>query len=123
MKKIIPLVLILLALGAYFFFNSKKDTPTIPDSEAQLILYWGTGCPHCEKVKEYIKEKNLDSKIKIVYKEVFNDQNNQKQLEATVQKCPEIDATKGIGVPLAFDTQNNKCLYGDTTIIDWLNAK
>ena len=123
MKKFIPLILILIALGAYFFFNSKKVTPSIPDSEAQLIFFWGEGCTHCEKVKEYIKEKNLDSKIKISYKEVYNDQNNQKQLVETVKKCPEIDTSQGIGVPLAFDTQNNKCLYGDATIIDWLNAK
>ena len=123
MKKFLPLLLILFALGAYFFFNSQKNSPAIPDSEAQLILFWGNGCPHCEKVKEYIKEKNLESKVKIVYKEVYYDQNNQKLLESTVQKCPEIDTSKGIGVPLAYDTQNNKCLYGDTAIIDWLNAK
>lgn len=123
MKKILPLIIIILALGAYFYFNSQKNPQTISDSEAQLILFWGNGCPHCEKVKEYIKEKNLESKVKIVYKEVFSNQDNQKQLETTVQKCPEIDVSKGIGVPLAFDTQNNKCLYGDTAIIDWLNTK
>lgn len=123
MKKFFPLILIILALGAYFYFNSQKNSQSISDSEAQLILFWGNGCPHCEKVKEYIKEKNLESKVKIAYKEVFSNQDNQKQLEAAVQKCPEIDSSKGIGVPLALDTQNNKCLYGDTAIIDWLNTK
>jgi len=123
MKKIVPLILILVALGAYYFYTSKKVTPVFSDSEAQLILFWGDGCSHCEKVKEYIKEKKLESKVKIVYKEVFNNQDNQKQLTDTVKKCPEIDISKGIGVPLAYDTQNNKCLYGDTTIIDWLNTK
>jgi len=124
MKKILPLVLILLAIGAYFFFNSRKAAlQTFPDSEANLILFWGQGCPHCEKVKEYIKQNNLDSKVKIAYKEVYYDQNNQKLLESTVQKCPEIDSSRGIGVPLAFDTQNNKCLYGDAPIIEWLGSK
>lgn len=124
MKKFIPLVIILLVAGAYFFFNSQK-TPSqkFPDSEADLYLFWGVGCPHCEKVKEYISQNNIEAKVKIAYKEVYNDSNNQKILETTVQKCPEIDSSRGIGVPLAFDTKNNKCLYGDTPIIDWLKTK
>ncbi|MFA5024906.1 MAG: hypothetical protein WC503_00155 [Candidatus Shapirobacteria bacterium] len=94
-----------------------------PDTEANLILFWGDGCPHCEVVKNYIKDNNLESKLKISYKEVYKDQNNQKILESTVQKCPEIDQSRGIGVPLGFDTQASKCLYGDTPIIEWLKTK
>ena len=124
MKKLIPLFLIVLVVGAYFYFNSSKNNvPVLTDSEAQLILFWGEGCPHCEKVKDYIKDNNLDSKVKIVMKEVYYNKVNQLQLEETVKKCPEIDSSQGIGVPLAFDTQNNKCLYGDTPIIEWLGAK
>lgn len=124
MKKTIPLILIILAIGAYFFFNSQKtEVPKFTDSEAELILFWGNGCSHCEKVKTHIKDNNLESKVKILYKEVYYDQANQKLLESTVQKCPEIDSSRGIGVPLAFDTKNAKCLYGDTPIIDWLNTK
>ena len=124
MKKLIPLFLILLVIGAYFYFNSSKNNvPVLTDSEAQLILFWGEGCPHCEKVKSYIKDNNLDSKVKIVLKEVYYNKANQLQLEETVKKCPEIDSSQGIGVPLAFDTQNNKCLYGDTPIIEWLGAR
>lgn len=124
MKKIIPLILILVALVAYFYFNSQKNiVQKFPDSEAQLILFWGEGCPHCENVKNYIKDNNLDSKVKIAYKEVYLDKSNQKLLESVVQKCPEIDSSRGIGVPLAFDNQNSKCLYGDTPIIEWLKSK
>lgn len=123
MKKLLPLILILLAVAAYFFFNSQKSSQSFSDSEAQLIFFWGNGCPHCENVKEYIKQNNLDSKVKIAYKEVYYNQDNQKLLETTVQKCPEIDTSQGIGVPLAFDTQNSKCLYGDTPIIEWLKTK
>lgn len=123
MKKFLPLILIVLAFGTYFYFNSQKSSPSFSDSEAQLIFFWGNGCPHCEKVKEFIKEKNLESKVKILSKEVYYDQTNQKQLVETVKKCPEIDTSQGIGVPLAFDTQNNKCLYGDSAIIEWLSSR
>jgi len=124
MKKFLPLLLIFIVIGAYFFFNSEKfATQKFPDSEAELILFWGNGCPHCEKVKEYIKQNNLDTRVKIAYKEVYLDKNNQQLLEETVKKCPEIDSSRGIGVPLAFDPKTTKCFYGDTPIIDWLKAK
>jgi len=124
MKKIIAILLIIVAVGTYFFANSKKaDVLGSVDTEADLILFWGEGCPHCEKVKDYIKANNLDSKIKIASKEVYLNQENQKLLTDTVQKCPEIDSSRGIGVPLAFDVKNNVCLYGDTSIIEWLQAK
>ncbi len=126
MKKLIPIFLIILVIGAYFYFNSQKTDilgSKVDDSSAQLILFWGEGCPHCEKVKDYIKENNLESKVKIASKEVYYNKDNQQQLEETVKKCPEIDASQGVGVPLAFDTQNNKCLYGDTPIIEWLDGR
>jgi len=124
MRKFLPLILILLAVGAYFYFNSQKTVAQkFPDAEAQLILFWGDGCPHCEVVKTFIKDNNLENKVKIAYKEVYMDKNNQKLLETTIQKCPEIDSSRGIGVPLAFDTQAAKCFYGDTPIIDWLKAR
>lgn len=126
MKKLIPLFLILIIVVSYFFINSQKTDvlgSKVDDASAQLILFWGEGCPHCEKVKDYIKENNLESKVKIVSKEVYYNQDNQEQLEETVKKCPEIDSSQGIGVPLAFDTQNSLCLYGDTPIIKWLESK
>jgi glutaredoxin len=124
MRKFLPLILILIVIGAYFYVNSQKTvTQKFPDSEAQLLFFWGDGCPHCENVKNYIKDNNLETKVKIAYKEVYMDQNNRKLLEATIQKCPEIDTSRGIGVPLAFDTQNSKCFYGDIPIIEWLKAR
>ena len=95
----------------------------VDDSQAQLILFWGDGCPHCEKVKDYISEKKLDSVVKIAYKEVYYNKTNQNLLIDTVKKCPEIDSTQNVGVPLAFDKTNSKCLYGDQPIIDWLSSR
>jgi len=124
MKKFLPIIIILLVIATYFFYNSKKDVvQDFPDSEAELILFWGNGCPHCEIVKNYIKDNNLESKVKVLYKEVYYDKENQKLIESTAQKCPEIDSSRGIGVPLAFDNKNSKCLYGDTPIIEWLKSK
>ena len=124
MKKIIPLIIIILVFGVYFYTNSQKSVAQeFPDSETELFLFWGEGCPHCEVVKNYIKNNNLDNQIKISYKEVYGNKDNQNMLSNIVQKCPEIDSSRGVGVPLAYSTTENKCLYGDTPIIDWLKAR
>lgn len=123
-KKIFFIALIIFGLvGLYKLFTTNPSNSGVPDDQAELTLFWGQGCPHCEKVKQYIKSNNLESKVKIAYKEVYYNKTNQQILEAAVKKCPEIDTSQGIGVPLAVVKANNQCLYGDQPIIDWLGKK
>lgn len=123
MKKIIVIILIIIV----FIFVGKKIAqvalPDYPDDQADLVLYWGKGCPHCENVKKYIRENNLDDKLKIAYREVYYDNGNQTKLEETVKLCPEVDISQGIGVPLSFDPKEKKCILGDTPVIEWLKNK
>lgn len=123
MKKII--ILTIIAGGLFFLYRylSTAPTSTISNDQADLILYWGEGCSHCEKVKEYIASNKLDSKMKISLKEVYYNPGNRKELESAVAKCPEIDTSQGIGVPLAIDPKTQKCISGDQPIIDWLSAR
>jgi glutaredoxin len=123
MKKILIIILIVAAIFITFKFVYKSETPNLSTDSADLILFWGNGCPHCEVVKKYITDNSLDNKIKISQKEVYYDKNNQKLLEETVKKCPDVDTSQGIGVPLAFVPETQKCLLGDTPIIDWLKTK
>jgi glutaredoxin len=121
MKKII-VILIAIVLTAVIFKFVSRSSPVnsgVNVSEADLILFWGQGCPHCEKVLQYITDNKLNGKVKIAYKEVYNDAGNQQLMADTVKKCPEIDTSQGMGVPLAFDTKAQKCFYGDQPIIDW----
>lgn len=120
MKKSIIIVALIFIFSLIIYYIYSLKPPTIDKSQADLILYWGNGCPHCEVVKDYISENNLDSKFKIIQKEVYYDKDNQKDLEITVALCPDIDKSKGIGVPLGFDVKNQTCLLGDTPIIEWL---
>ncbi|MBP9817655.1 hypothetical protein KBC75_02760 [Candidatus Shapirobacteria bacterium] len=123
MKKLIPLIFFVILILIGFKFYQANKAPVVSDSEANLILFWGEGCSHCEKVKQHISDNKLETKIKIAYKEVYYNKANQKQLETTIAKCPEIDTKNGIGVPVAFDPQSQKCISGDEPIISWLNAK
>ncbi len=120
MKKIIIIVLVVVGLAFVGKAIFQISLPDYPDDKANLILYWGKGCPHCENVKKYVRDNNLDLKTKIAYREVYYDNGNQAKLEETVKLCPEIDTTQGIGVPLAFDPKEKKCILGDEPIIEWL---
>jgi len=117
-KIIIAFIILFLAYIGYQIF--KPQPPTIPDPEADLILFWGNGCPHCEVVKNFITDNKSNSKFKISQKEVYYNKANQKQLEDTAKLCPEVDSSKGIGIPLAFVVDTKTCLLGDTPIIEWL---
>lgn len=125
MKKVLYAVIII-AVAVIFYKLFSPVVPTavktgVSDSRADLIFFWGQGCPHCERVMKYISDNKLENKVNISYHEVYNDKNNQQLLVETVKKCPEINTSQGIGVPLAFDKKNQKCLYGDQPIIDWLS--
>lgn len=123
MKKIIIVGILI----AFTLFIGKKlfqiSLPDYPDNQADLILYWGKGCPHCENVKKYIHDNNVDSKLKVAYREVYYDNGNQTKLEETTKLCPEVDTSQGIGVPLAFDPREKKCILGDEPTIEWLKNK
>ncbi|OGL52267.1 hypothetical protein A3K55_00670 [Candidatus Shapirobacteria bacterium RBG_13_44_7] len=122
MKKI--LLVLFLALAALFFYRWLSSRPSVAGStqdNSAVIIYWGIGCPHCEKVKDYVKDNQIDKKISIAYKEVYYDQKNQKELEEVARQC-QLDTSGGVGVPLAFFKSSSVCQIGDQSIIDQLNS-
>lgn len=125
MKQIVFILIIITAIGAFLKFGlSKNLQPQKTVTSPVLIIYWGQGCPHCENVKKFISENQIDSKLQIDLKEVYNDKNNQIQFRQNFEKCnPKIDITQGIGVPFAFISLNNECIVGDQPIIDWIKNK
>ena len=124
MKKIIIIAVVaLIGFLTYKTLSSPPRMKGVSDSDAELLLFWGDGCPHCKVVEGYINDNKVEEKVKIAYKEVYYNKTNQNLLQETVKKCPSIDSSQGIGVPLAFVKSDSTCLYGDTPIIDWLKGR
>lgn len=99
-----------------------KDFPVYDNPD--LVFFWGNGCPHCENVEKWLNENNQDKKIKINYKEVYYNKDNQTDLYNTAkQYCPEIIKNGGIGVPNGFNPTTKKCIQGDSSIIEFLTSK
>ena len=123
MNKIAVFLIALVALFGIYRLVSANTTPNpevngVSVEEADIVLFWGDGCPHCEVVEDFINNDNVDSKLKIVRKEVWKDRGNQQLMTEYAKKCPEIDTTQGMGVPFAYFNTIQKCQIGDTPIID-----
>ena len=141
LKKIISFIVVALVLfGLYKVLSippkTQNKTDSTPESNTvkidtykdypvydnpNLVFYWGIGCPHCENVEKWITENNATQKLKINFKEVYYNKDNQTGLYNIAKEfCPEIIENGGIGVPTGFDPINKKCIQGDTPIIDFL---
>lgn len=120
-KYLIPLAVILFFIFV-FIFRSQPSTPNnqLPDSSPQLTFFYGVTCPHCQDVEDWLKENNVETKVKIVKKEVYQNQANSLELQKAAQKCG-LD-TNNIGVPFLF-TADSQCLVGTPQITQYLAAQ
>jgi glutaredoxin len=122
MRRIIRLLVIVILAILLLRPYRRSSNSTIPDQSATLILFWSSGCPHCEKVKEFIASNRLDQKIKISFRQLNYRQGNQNEAEAYYRRCSSLDTTQGLVVPMAFLTKTATCFLGDQAIIDQLNS-
>lgn len=106
-------IIILLALvfiAGFFLLNRKSNNST-----EGMILFYSLSCPHCQNVEKYIQENNIKSKYSFTQLEISaNKQNNEKLI--TKAKACGLDP-QGLGVPFLWT--GDKCLMGDTDIIDF----
>ncbi|MDD2732154.1 MAG: hypothetical protein PHI53_03085 [Candidatus Pacebacteria bacterium] len=128
-KVLIPTILFIAVLIFSFFALSqeknKNQTPTNEttitenQSESQIILFYGDGCPHCAIVEDYIKSNNIKEGLSFEEKEVYNNRKNADELAAKAKICGI--PTDYIGVPFLWD--GSKCYVGDQEIISFFNQK
>jgi len=80
------------------------------------VLFWSSGCPHCQKVVNYLEQKNI--KDNFILEEVHSQKGNKDFLESLKEcKIPVSQA----GVPL-LKIKNN-CILGYRDIINFLKTK
>jgi glutaredoxin len=121
-KKITPILLIIIVVFTFFKITSKPQE-AVDDSPAKIILFWGEGCPHCKNVEQYLIDNKIDDKLTISRKEVYSNKQNQILMSQKADRCPEIDQSAGMGVPMAYFVDEDKCYLGDTPIIEAIEKK
>lgn len=101
--------------------NSVENREIKSTEDAELTIFYGQGCPHCEKVEDYIIANNADEKVPLQMKEVWYNKTNADEMSAKADIC-KISKDE-LGVPFMFNSKNQKCYVGDVDIIDVLKTK
>jgi len=100
--------------------------PEKPDSgiikkNTDIMLFYGSTCPHCKKVEEYISANKIDSYLSFQNLEVYDNQDNAKLMTQKQNECKNLsDDNKG-SVPFLYSSET--CLVGSDTIIDYLKQQ
>lgn len=104
--------LIFLILGYIVLSSStkkqqQKSSSFLPKKE-EIVFYYGNTCPHCADVEEWMKQNKVDEKLKIVKKEVYQNQANAQELDYVAQSCGF--SPQNIGVPFLY--ADGQCYIG-----------
>lgn len=101
----------IIATGALFILMSQSVF-------AELILFVGDGCGHCEMVEEYLQENEIYSKIQIKKYEIFKNSENR---EIYNEKGNEVGfPTERGSVPLLV--HNGEYTVGSLGIIEYIET-
>jgi glutaredoxin len=94
----------------FFVARASNGGSGLPDG---LVLYWGEGCPHCEKVEEFLAQNKLDAKFPITRKEVYSQKGNAREMQKIAKSC----GLPADSISIPFLWTGKECLIGDVDII------
>jgi thiol-disulfide isomerase/thioredoxin len=95
-------------LAALAFVLAAMAGAVQPPERVEVYLFWGKGCPHCEREIEFLKRlEAAEPRVRIHYLEVWNNRRNQDAYAAVVKKIALDDPA----VPLT--------LVGDAALVGY----
>ena len=117
MKKIIIVLVVIVLAGVGYLYISHKNTANVlgATSTADTILFYGIGCPHCQKVEDYMSQNKVTDKIQIDQREVFANKSNAELMATKAADCGI--SKDNLGVPLLW--VKGKCYSGDEEVIQY----
>jgi hypothetical protein len=90
-------------------------------SKTEIMFFYGSTCPHCKKVEEFIANNNIEKKLNIKKYEVYSNNDNANLMTEKQKLCKNLSEDDKGGVPFVYTS--DKCLVGDTPIIDFLKQE
>ncbi|MDZ7799038.1 MAG: glutaredoxin domain-containing protein [Patescibacteria group bacterium] len=109
MKKLLLLGLIILPLIILSGCSEKAETKVSGD----IILFVSRTCGHCAKVKEYIKQNNINNLVNYREVEAYDSDENYSLFN---QKADECDLSQR-GVPMVY--AGGECQIGSPNVINF----
>lgn len=95
--------------------------PPAEPKETDIILFYGSTCPHCKKVGDFISQNQITKYLKFQNLEVYNNQDNLKLMMDKQSACKNLSDNDKGGVPFLYSGE--KCVIGDAPVIDFLKEK
>jgi hypothetical protein len=114
-QKIIVLlvaVIVIVIVGGLYFIKHQPSTNSKPNSK--VILFYGIGCPHCDKVEDFLR-KTRGKREPLLKKEVYYDRVNARDLVIKAKRCGVVHNGM-IAIPLLWESPN-KCTTGDAPVV------
>ena len=86
-----------------YIASSKPETKilSLKLNENALIYFHGLTCPNCKALNTWIKENDIESKVKFEKREVYYNEGNASLLEQAAAKCGI--PNNQVGVPFIYD--------------------
>ena len=84
-----------------------------------LQVFYGTECPHCERMYELLAKLKKEKGIEVEMIEVWHNKENEKRLI-------DIDKDRCGGVPFLYNTKTDKFICGEVEyneLIAWAEGK
>ena len=91
------------------------------ENNSDIVLFYGTTCPHCKKVEDFLKANDVMAKLPYQNLEVYNSKANQGTMVEKQNQCKDLSEDDKGGVPFLYTP--DKCIVGDQPIIDWFSQK
>jgi glutaredoxin len=126
------LVAVIVFSGGYYLCSSQKTAPEdAPATTGQepggiseevpegVVFYYGTECPHCHDVIEFLEENDIASKVPFERKETWNDKENGVELVERAKICGY--APNQIGVPFLY--ADGDCFVGTPDVIGYFSER
>lgn len=106
-------------LAIFLFWRQSTKQINFEELESQITYYYGSDCPHCLRVLQFIEDNKIAEKVTFTKKEVSYDISNGQEFLQVVKKCG-IQPSEA-GVPLVF--AEGKCFMGEPEVIGFFKEK
>jgi hypothetical protein len=116
------LFVIILSSGLWFLgtrFNSPKENQEATPLTSEIILFYGTECPHCQELEAFLVENKVSEKVAYDSVEIWHNKKNQALMISKAVGCGLKE--EELGVPMLYAEE--KCLVGPSQIEDFFKTK
>lgn len=113
MKAIVGVgVLVVAIIGLIVWGVRDVRVESAPLDPSRTIYFYGEGCPHCERVNEFLEANKVAEKTTFEKLEVWRDRANARLLDKAATACGL--ASSEVGVPFVY--AEGRCLVGEPDV-------